>query len=59
MRRRWHESDFEQRSQTSEGVVVIRVPEPEVVETPSNLELLHQTSIKPVHREASQTEKGK
>ncbi|XP_043475343.1 achaete-scute homolog 1 [Leptopilina heterotoma] len=57
LRRRWHESDFEQRSQTSEGVVVIRVPEPEVVETPSNLELLHQTSIKPVHREASQTEK--
>ena len=58
LRRRWQESGFQQNSQTSTGVVVIRVPEPQVVEPQSNLELLHETSIKPVQREPSQTEKG-
>lgn len=39
-------------------VIMIRVPEPEVVGPHPHLELLHQAHIRPVHREPSQSEKG-
>lgn len=38
---------------------MIRVPEPEVINTHPHLEILHETDIKSVQREPSQTEKGK
>lgn len=37
---------------------VIRVPEPEVINSHPHLEILHETNIKSVQRESSQTEKG-
>ncbi|XP_012216671.1 uncharacterized protein sage isoform X2 [Linepithema humile] len=58
VRSRWQEASFETRSQQNpEGVVVIRVPEPEIIGSHSHLEMLHETNIKSVQRESSQTEK--
>jgi len=37
---------------------VIRVPEPEMIGGHSHLEMFHETNIKSVQREPSQTEKG-
>lgn len=37
---------------------MIRVPEPEVINSHPHLEILHETNIKSVQRESSQTEKG-
>ncbi|XP_015589447.1 uncharacterized protein LOC107265023 isoform X2 [Cephus cinctus] len=58
LRKRWQDAALEQQSQTHDGVLVIRVPEPEVVGPHPHLEMLHETNIKPVQREPSQTEKG-
>lgn len=60
VRSRWEEASFETRSQQQnpEGVLVIRVPEPEIIGSHSHLEMLHETNIKSVQRESSQTEKG-
>lgn len=44
--------------QNPEGVLVIRVPEPEMIGSHSHLEMLHETNIRSVSREPSQTEKG-
>ncbi|XP_011305704.1 uncharacterized protein sage [Fopius arisanus] len=49
LRKRWQE-------RTPEGVLVIRVPEPELVGPHPHLEIL-QANIKPVQREPSQTER--
>ncbi|XP_015589456.1 bromodomain-containing protein 4 isoform X3 [Cephus cinctus] len=57
LRKRWQDAALEQQSQTHDGVLVIRVPEPEVVGPHPHLEMLHETNIKPVQREPSQTEK--
>ncbi|XP_077281446.1 salivary gland-expressed bHLH isoform X1 [Temnothorax americanus] len=58
-RDRWQETSFETRGQQNpEGVLVIRVPEPEIIGSHPHLEMLHETNIKSVHREPSQTEKG-
>ncbi|XP_066594674.1 uncharacterized protein sage [Prorops nasuta] len=61
LRRRWQDTNFDRQQQQhqkpADGVVVIRVPEPEVIGTHPHLELLHETNIKPVQREPSQTEK--
>ncbi|XP_043273589.1 uncharacterized protein sage isoform X2 [Venturia canescens] len=56
-RRRWPDNGSYEATCTPENVRVIRVPEPEVLEPHSHLELLHRTNIKPMHREPSQTEK--
>ncbi|RLU14967.1 hypothetical protein DMN91_012854 [Ooceraea biroi] len=59
VRSRWQETSFDVRSQQNpEGVLVIRVPEPEMIGSHSHLEMLHETNIKSVQRESSQTEKG-
>lgn len=59
VRGRWQETSFDARSQQNpEGVLVIRVPEPEMIGCHSHLEMLHETNIKSVQRESSQTEKG-
>ncbi|EZA61354.1 Myogenic factor [Ooceraea biroi] len=58
VRSRWQETSFDVRSQQNpEGVLVIRVPEPEMIGSHSHLEMLHETNIKSVQRESSQTEK--
>ncbi|XP_034942508.1 uncharacterized protein sage isoform X2 [Chelonus insularis] len=57
LRRRWQVEDSHNRSIPSDGVLVIRVPEPETVTPHSHLEILHQTKIKSVQREPSQSEK--
>ncbi|XP_008555377.1 uncharacterized protein LOC103576772 isoform X1 [Microplitis demolitor] len=59
LRRRWHDDSMSERSSTSgDGVLVIRVPEPETAGSHSHLEILHQTKIKSVQRESAQSEKG-
>lgn len=58
LRKRWQENSEDRQERTPEGVLVIRVPEPEVVGPHPHLEILHQAHIKPVQREPSQTEKG-
>ncbi|XP_029177246.1 uncharacterized protein LOC114945280 isoform X2 [Nylanderia fulva] len=61
VRGRWHEANYETRGQqTPEGerVLVIRVPEPEIIGGHSHLEMLHEANIKSMQREPSQTEKG-
>ncbi|GAB1861658.1 MYOD1 protein [Camponotus japonicus] len=61
VRSRWQETSYESRDeQTFEGerVLVIRVPEPEIIGGHSHLEMLHEANIKSVQRESSQTEKG-
>ncbi|XP_014470483.1 PREDICTED: achaete-scute homolog 1 [Dinoponera quadriceps] len=56
---RWRETGYESaRQQNPEGVLVIRVPEPEIIGSHSQLEMLHETNIKSVQQEPSQTEKG-
>lgn len=57
-RKSWQDGNFEDRHQNSDRVFVIRVPEPEVINTHPHLEILHETNIKSVQREPSQTEKG-
>ncbi|CAL1675043.1 unnamed protein product [Lasius platythorax] len=60
VRGRWQEASYETRGQqTPEGerVLVIRVPEPEIIGGHSHLEMLHEANIKSVQREPSQTEK--
>ncbi|XP_020280099.1 uncharacterized protein LOC109852919 [Pseudomyrmex gracilis] len=59
LRNRWQEANFVARSgeQNPEGVLVIRVPEPEMIGSHSHLEMLHETNIRSVSREPSQTEK--
>lgn len=59
LRKRWQNVTFDHRQQTSDGIFVIRVPEPELINTHSHLEMLHETNIKSVQREPSQIEKGK
>ncbi|XP_078039702.1 salivary gland-expressed bHLH [Augochlora pura] len=56
-RRGWQHINFEDRQQNGNRVFVIRVPEPEVINSHPHLEILHETNIKSVHRESSQTEK--
>ncbi|KZC12625.1 Mesoderm posterior protein 2 [Dufourea novaeangliae] len=58
VRRTWQDGNFEDRQQNGSRVFVIRVPEPEVINTHPHLEILHETDIKSVQREPSQTEKG-
>lgn len=58
VRRSWQDENFEDRQQNNDRVFVIRVPEPEVINTHPHLEILHETNIKSVQREPSQTEKG-
>ncbi|KAL0122703.1 hypothetical protein PUN28_007415 [Cardiocondyla obscurior] len=59
MRDRWQETSYETRGQQNpEGVLVIRVPEPEIIGSHPHLEMLHEANIKSVQREPSQTEKG-
>lgn len=56
---RWQETTYESaRHQNPEGVLVIRVPEPEIIGSHSQLEMLHETNIKSMQQEPSQTEKG-
>ncbi|KAK1117737.1 hypothetical protein K0M31_015678 [Melipona bicolor] len=57
VRRSWQDENFEDRQQNNDRVFVIRVPEPEVINTHPHLEILHETNIKSVQREPSQTEK--
>ncbi|XP_039303885.1 uncharacterized protein LOC105195747 isoform X2 [Solenopsis invicta] len=58
IRDRWQETGFETRGpQNPEGVLVIRVPEPEIIGSHPHLEMLHEANIKSVQRESSQTEK--
>ncbi|XP_076625213.1 salivary gland-expressed bHLH [Colletes latitarsis] len=57
IRRTWQDGHYEDRQENSDRVFVIRVPEPEVINTHPHLEILHETNIKSVQREASQTEK--
>lgn len=58
MRDRWQETSYETRGQQNpEGVLVIRVPEPEIIGSHPHLEMLHEANIKSVQREPSQTEK--
>ncbi|XP_015435070.1 PREDICTED: uncharacterized protein LOC107190722 [Dufourea novaeangliae] len=57
VRRTWQDGNFEDRQQNGSRVFVIRVPEPEVINTHPHLEILHETDIKSVQREPSQTEK--
>ncbi|XP_025154379.1 uncharacterized protein LOC105190608 [Harpegnathos saltator] len=56
---RWQETSYEpaSRQQNPEAVLVIRVPEPEIIGSHSHLEMLHETNIKSVQQESSQTEK--
>ncbi|KAK0098066.1 hypothetical protein PV326_011475 [Microctonus aethiopoides] len=58
LRKRWQEGGSYSRSSGSESVLVMRVPEPETVESHSHLEMLHQTNIKSIQRDSSQSEKG-
>ncbi|KAL2718232.1 vasopressin V1a receptor-like isoform X1 [Vespula squamosa] len=59
LRRRWQDpNSLEERQQTSDNVLIIRVPEPEIIGGHPQLEILHETNIKSVQREPSQTEKG-
>ncbi|KAG5311006.1 MESP2 protein, partial [Acromyrmex insinuator] len=59
IRDRWQETSFETRDQQNpEGVLVIRVPEPEIIGSHPHLEILHEANIKSVQREPLQTEKG-
>ncbi|XP_032679318.1 uncharacterized protein LOC116847912 isoform X4 [Odontomachus brunneus] len=56
---RWQGTGYESaRQQNPEGVLVIRVPEPEIIGSHSQLEMLHETNIKSVQQEPSQTEKA-
>lgn len=55
-RRLWQDGNFEDQ-QNNDRVFVIRVPEPEVINTHPHLEILHETNIKSIQRESSQTEK--
>ncbi|XP_072755273.1 uncharacterized protein Sage isoform X2 [Anoplolepis gracilipes] len=58
--RRWQETSYEARGQQTpdgERVLIIRVPEPEIIGGHSHLEMLHEANIKSVQREPSQTEK--
>ncbi|XP_018053740.1 PREDICTED: uncharacterized protein LOC108690780 isoform X2 [Atta colombica] len=58
IRDRWQETSFEMRDQQNpEGVLVIRVPEPEIIGSHPHLEILHEANIKSVQREPLQTEK--
>ncbi|XP_044013747.1 achaete-scute homolog 1-like [Aphidius gifuensis] len=61
LRKRWPETDAiynrNNGNCSDSGVLVIRVPEPEIVTTHSHLEMFHETNIKSVQREPSQTEK--
>ncbi|XP_043589953.1 achaete-scute complex protein T8 isoform X1 [Bombus pyrosoma] len=57
VRRSWQDENFEDRQQNNDRVFVIRVPEPEVINTHPHLEILHETNIKSIQREPSQTEK--
>lgn len=57
-KRTWQDGSFEDCQQNSDRVFMIRVPEPEVINTHPHLEILHETNIKSVQREPSQTEKG-
>ncbi|XP_011881672.1 PREDICTED: uncharacterized protein LOC105569649 isoform X2 [Vollenhovia emeryi] len=58
IRDRWQETSYETRGQQNpEGVLVIRVPEPEIIGSHPHLEMLHEANIKSVQRESSQTEK--
>ncbi|XP_011062381.1 PREDICTED: uncharacterized protein LOC105150777 isoform X2 [Acromyrmex echinatior] len=58
IRDRWQETSFETRDQQNpEGVLVIRVPEPEIIGSHPHLEILHEANIKSVQREPLQTEK--
>ncbi|XP_076280915.1 salivary gland-expressed bHLH isoform X2 [Lasioglossum baleicum] len=56
-RRGWQHRNFEDRQEIGNRVFVIRVPEPEVINSHPHLEILHETNIKSVQRESSQTEK--
>lgn len=59
IRNRWQETSYETRDQQNpEGVLVIRVPEPEIIGSHPHLEILHEANIKPMQREPLQTEKG-
>ncbi|KAF7412387.1 hypothetical protein HZH66_001283 [Vespula vulgaris] len=59
LRRRWQDpNSLEERQQTSDNVLIIRVPEPEIIGGHPQLEILHETNIKSVQREPSQTEKA-
>ncbi|XP_036145243.1 uncharacterized protein LOC105831567 [Monomorium pharaonis] len=55
----WQETSFEtaRGQQNPEGVLVIRVPEPEIIGSHPHLEMLHEANIKSVQREPSQIEK--
>ncbi|XP_017875406.1 uncharacterized protein LOC108622202 isoform X2 [Ceratina calcarata] len=55
-RRLWQDGNFDD-PQNNDRVFVIRVPEPEVINTHPHLEILHETNIKSIQRESSQTEK--
>ncbi|XP_018316004.1 uncharacterized protein sage isoform X2 [Mycetomoellerius zeteki] len=58
IRNRWQETSYETRDQQNpEGVLVIRVPEPEIIGSHPHLEILHEANIKPMQREPLQTEK--
>ncbi|XP_047361785.1 uncharacterized protein LOC124953836 isoform X2 [Vespa velutina] len=58
LRRRWQDpNNLEERQQSSDNVLIIRVPEPEIIGGHPQLEILHETSIRSVQREPSQTEK--
>jgi len=59
IRDRWQETSFEMRDQQNpERVLVIKVPEPEIIGSHPHLEILHEANIKSVQREPLQTEKG-
>ncbi|XP_076666542.1 salivary gland-expressed bHLH isoform X2 [Andrena cerasifolii] len=57
IRRTWQDGNFADCQPNNDRVFVIRVPEPEVINTHPHLEILHETNIKSVQREPSQTEK--
>ncbi|XP_043505756.1 uncharacterized protein LOC122526424 [Polistes fuscatus] len=58
LRRRWQgPSNIDERQQTSDNVLIIRVPEPEIIGGHPQLEILHETNIRSIQREPSQTEK--
>ncbi|KAK2582915.1 hypothetical protein KPH14_008982 [Odynerus spinipes] len=57
LRRRWQDASLDERQQNSDGVLIIRVPEPEIIGGHSQLEILHETNIRSIQREPSQSEK--
>lgn len=57
LRRRWQDATLDERQQNSDGVLIIRVPEPEIIGGHPQLDILHETSIRSIQREPSQTEK--